>query len=61
MKPIRMVLLNYKKNGEPFWNLLSLSPTVDENDRLLFICGIQMDVSEALTRRSRPTPGAAIE
>lgn len=42
----RVVLHNRKKNGEPFWNELSLSPVFDENHAVTHFIGIQKDVTE---------------
>jgi len=38
-------LLNYKKNGEPFWNRLSLRPVRNERDELTHYVGIQSDIT----------------
>lgn len=32
-------LLNYKKDGTPFWNLLTISPIKDENGKILKFIG----------------------
>ena len=42
-RPVMITLLNYKKDGTPFWNRLSINPLKIEG-RLFFI-GTQMDVS----------------
>lgn len=39
-------LVNYRKNGEPFWNILHLSPIFDEQGELVAFIGIQQDVTE---------------
>ncbi|KAI5362645.1 putative PAS domain, RGS domain, PAS domain superfamily, RGS domain superfamily, RGS, subdomain 2 [Septoria linicola] len=41
-------LLNYRKNGEPFWNLLYTSPLFDANGRLAFYIGGQVNCSSAI-------------
>ncbi|TDQ42736.1 PAS domain-containing protein [Aureibacillus halotolerans] len=39
-------LLNYKKNGEPFWNELQIDPVYVKNqDRRLFV-GVQKDITQ---------------
>nr|AML78932.1 putative LOV domain-containing protein [Porella pinnata] len=38
-------LLNYKKDGSPFWNLLSLSPIRDDKGKLIKHIGMQADIS----------------
>ncbi len=40
-----MELLNYRKDGSPFWNALSLNPVCDENGVLLYFVGVQADVT----------------
>ena len=42
----KVVLRNYRKNGEPFWNELSLFPVRDEEGRLVSFVGLQNDVTE---------------
>ncbi len=39
-------ILNYRKNGEPFWNELSISPVFDESGLLTNFVGAQQDISE---------------
>ncbi len=39
-------ILNYRKNGEAFWNELSISPVFDEAGILTNFVGTQQDVSE---------------
>jgi len=45
-KEIRVIILNYKKNGQPFWNLLHITPVKDQQGNLISYVGVQMDVSE---------------
>lgn len=33
-------LLNYKKDGTPFWNLLTIAPIKDENGEVLKFIGL---------------------
>ena len=40
------VLKNFRKDGTPFWNELSLSPIVDDNGKLTHYVGIQSDVTK---------------
>lgn len=42
---ITEVLLNYRQDGTPFWNELSLSPVLDAQDQLVNYVGIQQDVT----------------
>ena len=39
-------LLNYRKNGTPFWNSLAISPVLDADGKLLHFVGVQTDISE---------------
>lgn len=38
-------LLNYKKDGTPFWNMFSLAPVRGNDDKVQFFVGVQADVS----------------
>ncbi|MHA7816885.1 MAG: PAS domain-containing protein [Pseudohaliea sp.] len=40
-----VTLLNYRKDGTPFWNQLTLSPIFDEHGQLTHVIGIQTDVT----------------
>ncbi|KAL8717650.1 MAG: hypothetical protein Q9225_005123 [Loekoesia sp. 1 TL-2023] len=42
------LLLNYKKNGEPFWNLLYVAPLFDANGKLRFYIGGQVNCSTTI-------------
>ncbi|MCM3535128.1 MULTISPECIES: SpoIIE family protein phosphatase [Cellulosimicrobium] len=47
-------LLNYRKDGTPFWNQLTLSPVHDELGTLTHFVGVQADVTARVeTERSR--------
>lgn len=50
-KAVRTILKNYKKDGTPFWNELSVTPFFDEVDRLTYYIGIQKDVTEEVSLR----------
>lgn len=39
-------LLNYKKDGSPFWNLLTIAPIKDETGKVLKFIGMQVEVSK---------------
>ncbi len=41
-----MEVLNYKKDGTPFWNALSLSPVRDSGGMVTHFVGVQADVTE---------------
>jgi len=38
-------LLNYRRNGSPFWNRLSITPLKDETGRVTHFLGIQSDIT----------------
>jgi diguanylate cyclase (GGDEF)-like protein/PAS domain S-box-containing protein len=42
----RVTLLNYRKDGTPFWNEVSLSPIFDETGKLVRWVELQFDVTE---------------
>ena len=35
-------LLNYRKNGEPFWNMFTIAPMADAGGKNRFFIGIQV-------------------
>jgi len=39
-------ILNYRKDGTPFWNALSVNPVHDEQGQLAYYVGVQDDVTE---------------
>ncbi|KAL3516311.1 hypothetical protein ACH5RR_023213, partial [Cinchona calisaya] len=39
-------LLNYKKDGTPFWNLLTITPIKDDSGRAIKFIGMQVEVSK---------------
>ncbi|KAF2933273.1 phototropin-2 [Oryza sativa Japonica Group] len=51
-------LLNYRKDGAPFWNLLTVTPIRDDNGKVIKFIGMQVEVSkytEGLSdKRMRP-------
>ena len=62
------LLLNYRKTGEPFWNLLYTTPLFDSNGKLVFFLGGQIncsttihstsDVLRILAQSKEPVEGA---
>ena len=44
-RSVSVTLLNYKKDGTPFWNLFHLSPVADDAGRTVWYNGVQMEVS----------------
>ncbi|KAJ4265072.1 hypothetical protein NW762_005316 [Fusarium torreyae] len=43
------LLLNFRKDGSPFWNLLFLCPLLDSSGKTKFFMGAQIDVSASIT------------
>merc|ERR1711865_919775 len=52
-REIHIILLNYKKDRTPFWNLLHLSPVIGEDGTLHSIVGAQLDVSGFVNSQER--------
>ncbi|KAL0941675.1 blue light receptor [Colletotrichum truncatum] len=42
------LILNYKKNGDPFWNLLYVAPLYNESGKLAFFLGGQINCSTTI-------------
>jgi two-component system, cell cycle sensor histidine kinase and response regulator CckA len=47
-REITTTLLNYQKQGQPFWNELRIAPVFSETNDLLYFVGIQTDVSDRI-------------
>ena len=45
-RAVSVELLNYRKNGTAFWNLLQLSPVLDKAGQLIAFVGVQRDISD---------------
>lgn len=46
------LILNEKKTGEPFWNLLYMAPLFDQHGRLIFFLGGQVNCSTTIHSQS---------
>lgn len=44
-RPVTATLINYRRDGTPFWNELSISPMRDEAGTLTHFVGVQADVT----------------
>lgn len=44
--PLRVEILNYRKDGQPFWNLLSIQPVFDARGTLTYFLGLQLDITK---------------
>lgn len=50
--PVHEVVLNYRKDGTPFWNQLSISPVHDESGAVVNYIGSHTDVTERVLVQS---------
>ena len=50
-KSITIDILNYKKNGEKFWNRLRIRPLFDQKKKLIYFAGDQNPISLEQVRR----------
>lgn len=57
---IKTTILNYRKNGEPFWNELKISPVFSTTGDLLYFVGTQTDVTEAKRAEQKIEEQAAL-
>lgn len=46
-KPVTVTLLNYTREGEPFWNALHVAPIRDADGVVEFFVGVQLNVAAA--------------
>ncbi|MGB3739180.1 MAG: PAS domain-containing protein [Pontixanthobacter sp.] len=53
-------LLNYRKDGTPFWNALHIGPIFDDKGELRYYYGSQWDVTEMLSSREKALEQARI-
>ena len=44
-QPCTVEILNYRKDGTPFWNNLSITPVRDDDGRTTHFIGIQTDIT----------------
>ncbi|MFC4737954.1 PAS domain-containing protein [Bacillus daqingensis] len=51
--PFTVELLNYRKNGTPFWNLLHIDPVYVEDEGQYYFVGIQKDITDLKDKQSR--------
>nr|AML78695.1 putative LOV domain-containing protein [Nothoceros vincentianus] len=52
-------LLNYRKDGQPFWNLLHLSPVRNCTGKVAYYAGVQLLLTEADIDDHKKSPCAA--
>ncbi|GAA0466646.1 PAS domain-containing protein [Alkalibacillus silvisoli] len=44
--PLQTEVLNYKKNGDPFWNELFINPVADDDGEINYFIAIQHDITK---------------
>ena len=49
---IAIDILNFKKDGEPFWNALFLSPVRDDNGKIVYFFASQLDFTNVRSREA---------
>ena len=47
-EPVTVELLNYRADGEPFWNLLTIAPVRDDSGGVTHYLGFQRDITERI-------------
>lgn len=52
-RPVSVDVLNYRKNGQKFWNRLSVAPIHDEDGAVRNFVGFQVDITERKIRERR--------
>jgi hypothetical protein len=48
---VSLEILNYKKNGDKFWNLLSMMPVCNAAGAVVSFIGVQSDITELIRRK----------
>jgi len=52
-RPVSVDILNYRKNGQKFWNRLDVAPVRDDDGTVTNYVGFQMDITERKIRERR--------
>ena len=60
-RPATVTVLNYRRDGVPFWNQVSLSTVHDEHGTVTHWVGIQVDVTEQVRRAEEQDRSIAAE
>lgn len=58
-KPVTVTLLNYRKDGTPFWNALHIAPVRDAEGVLEYFIGVQLDVTQQQEQEHKTVQQAA--
>ncbi|MED1863744.1 PAS domain-containing protein [Fictibacillus nanhaiensis] len=43
---VNVEILNYQKNGTPFWNKLTIDPIINDQDNKTYFVGVQKDITK---------------
>ncbi|DBA87821.1 TPA: hypothetical protein ACH3X1_004819 [Trebouxia sp. C0004] len=54
-QPITVRLLNYRIDGQPFWNNLHVAPIRSASGEVVFFVGVQLDITAPSTPRAAPS------
>jgi len=60
-RPVTTTLVNYRKDGTPFWNQVSISPVFDGREQLVSYVGVQTDVTEQVRGQAEREAAFAAE
>jgi len=52
-EPVSVELLNYRRDGTPFWNHLDVVPVTDDNGQVTHYLGLQRDITARKEREQR--------
>ena len=52
-EPTRQILRNYRKDGTPFWNELSITPVFNDSDQLTYFIGVQKDDTQQVKAQQK--------
>jgi len=52
-RPVSVDILNYRKNGQKFWNRLDIAPVHDDDGNVTNYVGFQMDITDRKIRERR--------
>jgi hypothetical protein len=60
-KAVTVTLLNYRKDGSPFWNALHVAPVRDAEGVLEYFIGVQLDVTQQQEKEHEGQQAAAVD
>ncbi len=59
-REVKTTVLNYRKDGQAFWNELKIAPVFSEQGQLLYFVGVQRDVTETKRAEEKIRQQAAL-